>query len=657
MNALGIDFGTTKTLVAAWKESVGRAETVRLGRSGDEIPTTIHVDPSKQFLFGEDADDQIAVDPAAYVRRVKRDLGKGRPPRQLNGHSFTTIELIQAFLSEIKRRVEVEYFDAPIDHVVITVPAKYGPAARHDLKTAATNAGFKSVDLLDEPVAAGVAFLEDKKESNIDGEILVFDWGGGTLDIALVEFQNGVWTIDQNLIDGDAELGGEDIDEDLIDAINGILVDRGQRAIVKQNTTDYPLLYKRVIETKRLLSQKESHSFHFRTSNYDFPFKITRSEFEGFISDKLNKAINCLRAWEDRAVRAGKNPSHVLLVGGTSKIPAVAEAISLLERKPRQWDRGRDAVALGAAIHASKKDSVNYHNSGDVKKLSLADKEFVTQLAVRSGSIIEKLTENDLFELLNKHSDALENIVSRANGFNENTPNEDWVSYATNVIAIAQYDGIISEMEVIFSKYSQQVINAYNDDIEVIFNKKPKEIKNKYILGISKEEQLLSFVFAEKLTPVAEEIQLLKEKRGMLHNKFEAYKEAMNDEVDWGHVGGNFIGGALAVVHPFIGIPALILNHKRGEEKKKQQGAILSEYHQSLSEYVKTLQHLFVSINNFIREISYSVSKKLIELKNGQILVVLSHVEKQGDSCSNYIKHLKTQESQVEAIEAKLNIK
>jgi tetratricopeptide (TPR) repeat protein len=360
MNTIGIDFGTTKTLVAAWRESFGRAEIVRLGRSGEEIPTTIHVDARRQFLFGDDADDQMGGDPSAYVRRVKRGLGKECAPRQLNGHSFSTVELVQAFLFEIKSRVESELFDGPVEHAVITVPAKYSPAAWRDLEMAASGAGFSSVELIEEPVAAGIAFLEDKHGDTVDNntvdEILVFDWGGGTLDIALVEFHNGELIVNQDLIDGDPDLGGEDIDDDLIDAINASLIERGLPEITTDNITDYSLLYKRIVETKCLLSKKESHSFHFKTpgSVYDFPVKMTRLEFEGFISEKLQRAITCLKSCEDRMVKAGKNPSHVLLVGGTSQIPAVSQAIADLGRKTRPWNRGREAVALGAAIYAHK---------------------------------------------------------------------------------------------------------------------------------------------------------------------------------------------------------------------------------------------------------------------------------------------------------------
>jgi len=352
-NTVGIDFGTTKTLVAAVDQD-GEAQLVRLGRSGEELPTTIHVDAERQFLFGEDADDQLALDQGGYLRRVKRDLGMTDRVHVLNGHEFKPVELVTEFLKNLKKRVEEEYFHGPVDHAVVTVPAKYGPAAREDLKTAARAAGFLSVDLLDEPIAAGIAFLDKKHDTELGNEILVFDWGGGTLDIALVEFRDGEWNLNYDLLEGDRQLGGEDIDDQLIQAVNAFLVDQGLDPIARSNTTDFPLLYRRVVEMKCLLSKKEKHSFAHRTSNCHFDFSCSRTEFEAFISDDLDKAFQCLATWESRANSAGKIIAKVLLVGGSSKIPAVERRVAATEKRPLKWDRGLQAVAIGAAIHAHK---------------------------------------------------------------------------------------------------------------------------------------------------------------------------------------------------------------------------------------------------------------------------------------------------------------
>ena len=348
MNTIGIDFGTTKTLVAAVDQD-GDAKVIRLGRSGEEIPTTIYVDSERQFLFGDDADDQLSIDPGSYLRRVKRDLGRADRQHIFHGQAFTPVELVGEFLKNVKKRVEEEHFFNPIDHAVITFPAKYGPAAQDDLKQAAAKAGFTIVEFLEEPIAAGIAFLKDKSGTEFGDEILVFDWGGGTLDIALIELNNGKWNVNSNLLDGDPQLGGEDIDDQLINAVNASLKD----PITRNSLTDYSLLYRRVVEMKRLLSKKEKHSFSHKTKDYDFEFHCSRPQFEDYISDDLDKAFQCLAAWQDRANSAGKSISKVLLVGGSCQILAVERRITGAGKRPLKWTNSLQAVALGAAIHAN----------------------------------------------------------------------------------------------------------------------------------------------------------------------------------------------------------------------------------------------------------------------------------------------------------------
>lgn len=354
MNTIGIDFGTTKTLVATFNKKSSKPEPIRLGRSSYEVPTTIHVDIERQFLFGEDADDQLAYDPGGYVRRVKRDLGSAKE-NVLNGNSITSVELSSKFLGYIKNRVESEYFHEKIDQAVITVPAKFGPAAREDVEIAANDAGFKSFILLDEPIAAGIAFLEEKQSTKLGEEILVFDWGGGTLDIAFVEMINGEWKLHHDLLEGDPNLGGEDIDDALLDAINLNLNKSGYPVISRNNKKDYPMLIRRLLEMKILLSKKKSHSITQIFSNgLKFEFPCTRENFEVFISNELDRAFQCFANWEKKAGSVGKCPKNILLIGGTSQIPVVAKRLAGHGKEVLLWNDSVRAVALGAAVYADR---------------------------------------------------------------------------------------------------------------------------------------------------------------------------------------------------------------------------------------------------------------------------------------------------------------
>jgi molecular chaperone DnaK (HSP70) len=348
MNTVGIDFGTTKTLVAVVRD--GRPECIALGRSGPEIPTTLHVDANGAFLFADDADDQIALDPDGYVRRLKRDLGSGKQHR-LHGVSFSTVELVSRFLAHLKDRIETECLHGSIDHAVITHPAKFSPAAISDLREAVINAGFASFDLLEEPVAAGIAFLEEKRGTELGESILVFDWGGGTLDIALVESRNGDLHINHDQLEGDTRLGGEDIDDALLDAFKAACSEQpGLPPIESWNTETYCKAQKRLVQMKEVLSKKEEYSFTHVIFDKPIPFKRSRQELEKIIEPLTDRALACFQRWQDST---NDSTTPVLLVGGTSQIPVVKRLLEANDQVVLKWNHSERAVAVGAAIKAS----------------------------------------------------------------------------------------------------------------------------------------------------------------------------------------------------------------------------------------------------------------------------------------------------------------
>ncbi len=397
MNTVGIDFGTTKTLVAAVDGRSGKPEPIRLGRSGYEVPTTVHVDAKRQILFGEDADDLLASDGKNYLPRIKRDLGTARE-HVLNGHRFAPVDLASEFLRHIRERVESEHFHGKIDHAVITVPAKFGPAARRDLETAAERAGFTSFELLDEPIAAGIAFLKEKGESELGNDVLVFDWGGGTLDIAMVEHRNGTWNLNHDLLEGDSQLGGEDINDSILDAVNRGVKAAGHVPIERMDQPNHSILSRKVVEMKLMLSRKESHTIKHKhlTANCDIEFPCTRSVLESFISEELDQAFRCLANWEQKARPAGKMPENVLLVGGTSQIPAVAKRLEQYGMKPIRWVDGMRAVALGAAVHAHKgrgeAQGIPFDGKSETPDGSIASRRDAPVLALDPASIASDAT-------------------------------------------------------------------------------------------------------------------------------------------------------------------------------------------------------------------------------------------------------------------------
>ncbi|MCX6840595.1 MAG: Hsp70 family protein [Verrucomicrobia bacterium] len=350
MNILGIDFGTTKTLAARWDDRTQMPRTIRLGRSGDAIPTTIYADKCGRLEFGEDADDMRVLDGAGWKGRIKRDLGKGSSV-VLNSHSYRVVDLVASYLYYILRRAEEEVFHGPVDRAVITVPALYGPAERDELKQAAAQARFKTFELLDEPVAAGLAFLHDKTGTELGDAIMVFDWGGGTLDLALVESQDGEFKVNHRWIGGDKNLGGEDIDDSVIEGVD-VLCSEEHGRVDEQEDQMRLHIQRNLKEGKELLSRRSEHTFRLRFKQ-PIEFKWSREEFETFMATAMNRALDCLREQLRKMTAEGIKPKQVLLIGGSSSIPVIKRRIEdEMGIKPILWEHSQTAVALGAATHA-----------------------------------------------------------------------------------------------------------------------------------------------------------------------------------------------------------------------------------------------------------------------------------------------------------------
>jgi actin-like ATPase involved in cell morphogenesis len=359
MNILGIDFGTTKTLAARWDERTKTARTIRLGRGSDQIPTTLYCDEKGEFQFGEDADDMRALDAAGWKGRIKRDLGKGAAV-VLQGRSFKVVNLVSRFLVYVRQRIEKEVFHGKIDHTIITVPALYGPAERSELLDAAGKAGFKSVELVDEPVAAGRAFLHEKAGTDLGDHVLVFDWGGGTLDLALVEQRDGELQLNHDWIGGEKYLGGEDIDDAMIEEADRRYAESHGR-IDDQEDGQQMHIRRNLKEGKELLSRKAQHKFRL-PYNRPQDFVWTRGDFEEFTNSITDQAIDCLRKQLEKVRAQGIKTEYVLLVGGSSSIPVVKNRIEAeLGLKALTWENSQTAVALGAATiwPANKKRQVS----------------------------------------------------------------------------------------------------------------------------------------------------------------------------------------------------------------------------------------------------------------------------------------------------------
>jgi len=349
--SVGIDFGTSKTLVTSINPDTGLPAAIRLGRGRDEIPTTVYLCDDGTLLFGEDADDNAQFDFSSYARGFKLALGTSTPLLMGGGKTYLARQLTEAFLKHLKDRCEREALMQPIDSAVITVPAIFSPAQREDLLEAAKSAGFSHAELLPEPVAAGMAFCKLSPKDAFVGDILVVDWGGGTLDLAIVSRDNeGHFKTVHGLVDGDEGIGGEALDEEMWKLV-------GQELAMSGVDLDSEPIERRGVhlaairQGKEMLSARDENRITILTTRGPKGVPASRKKFNAAIMHHVErgfaKAADVIKA----ARMQGHDPIYALLVGGTCKVPLIQESLSTATKLDcRQWQYSKEAVALGAAI-------------------------------------------------------------------------------------------------------------------------------------------------------------------------------------------------------------------------------------------------------------------------------------------------------------------
>lgn len=356
---IGIDFGTTKTMVACYDPTRNRADPLRLGYDNYEIPTSIYETPDGQVLFGEKADRESESDYIERIHGFKMKLGLSEPAH-VGRKTGTAGELTAEFLSHIRTILMNEELhcrdDGELDHAVITVPNKFYAAQKKDLKSAAETAGFKQVELLAEPVAAGIAFCEHHsiQESSC---FLVVDWGGGTFDVALMEKTNEGQIKNMpelDFVDGLDDIGGESMDDLLYKAASDEIERSGFQALGQQGMHLVGRYKREITRAKKRLSDLNEVEMSFTLEDGTrAPVKFGRTKLEETLYNIVLKGAKFADTFLLKCRASGFAPDFVLLVGGTSRMPMVQRVLKdTLNIDCKTWKQGREAIALGAAIHA-----------------------------------------------------------------------------------------------------------------------------------------------------------------------------------------------------------------------------------------------------------------------------------------------------------------
>jgi molecular chaperone DnaK len=386
--AVGIDLGTTNSVVTVLE---GGEPTVIANSEGSRTtPSVVAFAKNGEVLVGQSAKNQAVTNVDRTIRSVKRHMGTDWSTAAIDGKNYTPQEISARILQKLKRDAET-YLGEPVTDAVITVPAYFEDAQRQATKEAGEIAGLNVLRIVNEPTAAALAYGLDKGET--EQTILVFDLGGGTFDVSLLEIGDGV--IEVKATAGDNHLGGDDWDEKVMthlvktfNASNGIDLSKDKLAMQR--------LREAAEKAKIELSGAQSTNINlpYITAGAEGPLHldvtITRAEFQRMTQDLLDRA----RAPFNQAVRdAGISVGqidHVVLVGGSTRMPAVSDLVRELTggKEPNKGVNPDEVVAIGAALQAGVL-------RGEVKDVLLLD---VTPLSLgieTKGGIMTKLIERN----------------------------------------------------------------------------------------------------------------------------------------------------------------------------------------------------------------------------------------------------------------------
>ena len=404
---IGIDLGTTNSVVSVMEG--GQAVVIPNQEGGRTTPSVVGFTKSGERLVGQVAKRQSVTNPENTVYSIKRFMGRrfnevseemklvpykvvpgdnGDARVDINGKKYSPPEISAMILNKLKEAAEA-YLGEKVTKAVITVPAYFNDAQRQATKDAGQIAGMEVMRIINEPTAAALAYGLDKKKNET---IAVYDFGGGTFDISILEVGDGV--VEVKSTNGDTHLGGDNIDQRIIDWLiqefkkeTGVDVSKDQMALqrLKEAAEKAKIELSTVLETELNLP--------FLTADASGPkhmnIKLTRSRFQEMVADILDRSIEpCKKAMADAGVTP-QQIDEVVLVGGSTRIPKVQEIVrNLFSKEPNKSVNPDEVVAVGAAVQGGVL-------GGEVKDVLLLD---VTPLSLgieTLGGVFTKLIERN----------------------------------------------------------------------------------------------------------------------------------------------------------------------------------------------------------------------------------------------------------------------
>ena len=382
--AVGIDLGTTNSVVAVLE---GGEPAVVANAEGNRTTPSIVAFKGEEVLVGELAKRQAITNPDNTIRSIKREIGTTWK-QKFEGSDYTPQEISARILQKLKRDAEA-YLGEDVTEAVITVPAYFNDAERQATKEAGKIAGLNVLRIINEPTAASLAYGLENSE---DQKILVYDLGGGTFDVSVLEISEGVFEVKSTA--GDSKLGGDDWDEKVMDWLvekfkssTGIDISNDKMAMqrIKEGAEKAKIELSSTSETEINLP--------FITANEAGPQhlleKLSRSEFEKITSDLVDRTKDPVNKAIDDAGLSFSDIDHIILVGGSTRIPSIQALVKTMTGKdPHKGVNPDEVVASGAAIQAGVL-------KGDVKDVLLLDVTPLTLGVETKGGIVAKMIERN----------------------------------------------------------------------------------------------------------------------------------------------------------------------------------------------------------------------------------------------------------------------